>query len=549
MLSYFNKCLRYWNTIRYLKFIQIFSRIALILPNSKISESQKNELNLLSNIWVKPASKSQSMVSKNTFHLLNETLEIKSNDWNNPNISKLWLYNLHYFDDLNAFNALERASWHHSLIDQWINENPLYIGNGWEPYPTSLRIVNIIKWSLNGNILKNHWVSSFEIQARFLYRNLEFHLLGNHIIANAKALIFAGLFFKGNEANDWYKKGRNILIKEINEQVLPDGGNFELSTMYHLIFLEDLLDIINIHRAFDRSLPDEVTGKIPMMLGWIKTMCHPDGEISFFNDAAIGVTPSVKEIENYAKRLNFLSPVDDISPKQSLISLKSSGYSRVGYDNLVAFIDRASIGPDYIPAHAHADTLSFELSLFQHRLIVNSGTSIYEESEERHRQRGTSSHSTVLIDGINSSNVWGSFRVANRAKVFETKDLQFGRKITLSACHNGYHRIKGSPTHCRKWIFSDQLLVVEDFIKGKNHHEVDVIFPLHPLVNLLELSENKVILDLLGNKIYINFEGNGLLDVEKSSYHPEFGLSIENRTLHFRLSGELPLNLTTNISW
>ena len=77
MLSYFNKCLRYWNTIRYLKFIQIFSRIALILPNSKISESQKNELNLLSNIWVKPASKSQSMVSKNTFHLLNETLEIK----------------------------------------------------------------------------------------------------------------------------------------------------------------------------------------------------------------------------------------------------------------------------------------------------------------------------------------------------------------------------------------------------------------------------------------------------------------------------------------
>jgi uncharacterized heparinase superfamily protein len=189
------------------------------------------------------------------------------------------------------------------------------------------------------------------------------------------------------------------------------------------------------------------------------------------------------------------------------------------------------------------------LSLFKYRLIVNSGTSVYEDSEERTRQRGTKAHSTVAIDGVNSSDVWGAFRVANRAKVFASKDLQQDKKIILSACHNGYHRMKGSPIHCRKWIFSDQLLVVKDVIKGKHDHEVDIIFPLHPLVNLLEVYGNKVILDLLGNLIYVNFEGNGLLSVEKSSYHPEFGLSVENLTLHFKLNGELPLNSTTNISW
>ena len=82
--------------------------------------------------------------------------------------------------------------------------------------------------------------------------------MGNHLFANAKALIFSGLFFDGEEAKSWYLKGFNILKRELAEQILPDGGNFELSPMYHIIFLEDLLDLVNIHRAFNRELPDNI---------------------------------------------------------------------------------------------------------------------------------------------------------------------------------------------------------------------------------------------------------------------------------------------------
>ena len=32
-------------------------------------------------------------------------------------------------------------------------------------------------------------------------------------------------------------------------------------------------------------------------------------------------------------------------------------------DKVVAIIDVAKIGPDYLPGHGHADTLSFELSI------------------------------------------------------------------------------------------------------------------------------------------------------------------------------------------
>ncbi|MEY6432337.1 heparinase II/III-family protein [Thioalkalicoccus limnaeus] len=69
----------------------------------------------------------------------------------------------------------------------------------------------------------------------------------------------------------------------------------------------------------------------------------------------------------------------------------------------------------------HADTLSFELSLFGQRTIVNGGTSRYGSGPERLAERSTAAHSTVQIDGADSSEVWGGFRVARRARPFRRK--------------------------------------------------------------------------------------------------------------------------------
>jgi len=245
------------------------------------------------------------MLSSEEFCFLNETHAVRSpSDWNHPKLEKLWLYNLHYFDDLTSVDAELRTEWHQDLIQRWIEENPSGIGNGWEPYPVSLRIVNLIKWGLAGNKLKVDWVNSLAVQAEWLKKNLETHLLGNHLFANAKALIYASLFLKCDLGDEWYKKGTKLIERELHEQVLRDGGNFELSTMYHLIFLEDLIDLVNIHRAYLLDLPKFLEETIIKMILWMELMCHPDGEISFFNDAAIGITPSVEEIQQYAKRLN-----------------------------------------------------------------------------------------------------------------------------------------------------------------------------------------------------------------------------------------------------
>ena len=70
---------------------------------------------------------------------------------------------------------------------------------------------------------------------------------------NAKALIFAGLFFDDKEAETWFLKGKSILERELSNQVLLDGGHCELSPMYHSIVLEDLIDMYNIFSSKGRT--------------------------------------------------------------------------------------------------------------------------------------------------------------------------------------------------------------------------------------------------------------------------------------------------------
>jgi uncharacterized heparinase superfamily protein len=558
--------LSYWHTVRYLKYSQISGRIWRKFKRINVARSPASKLRELSGSWVEPAKQSQRMFAENAFTFLNVSHDINIvNDWNNEQWDKLWLYNLHYFDDLTSIDAEKRVEWHQSLIQRWIDENPVGTGNGWEPYPSSLRNVNWIKWALagkkSGSRLEDEWLNSLTIQVRFLSNNLETHILGNHLFANAKALLFAGLFFSGKEADGWYQLGKEVVEKELPEQVLKDGGNFELSTMYHCIFLEDLLDIVNIHRAYKRELPTGVEEHIPKMTLWLNTMTHPDGKISFFNDSAFGIAPSADEITNYIDRISGLT-LDKIihinsenhvhtvqSVKDVLIDLPDSGYSRVEMGEAVALIDRAVVGADYMPGHAHADTLSFELSLFGQRVIVNSGTSVYGTGKQRQIERGTAAHATVVVDGENSSEVWGGFRVARRAKVFNRAQSEKVGVVHLSACHNGYKRLAGKPIHCREWLLEEGMITIQDKISGRGSHEVMSVLPLHPDVKVGDVEDNQLKLVVLGNEVLLNVEGAGKLELVTDCYHPEFGVSVENMKLIIRSSRELPIALTTRIEW
>src|SRR5690606_28910828 len=133
-------------------------------------------------------------------------------------------------------------------------------------------------------------------------------------------------------------------------------------------------------------------------------------------------------------------------PKANVLHHAESGYVRIEGACAVVFLDVGRVGPDYLPGHAHADTLSFEMSIGRRRVIVNSGTSVYGVSVERERQRGTAAHNTVVVDGENSSEVWSGFRVARRARPVDLS-IKTGNGVVVECGHDGYYRLPGRPMH------------------------------------------------------------------------------------------------------
>ncbi len=540
----------YFHTLRHLRPVQVYGRLWFKLNPVKPDVRPGPVVRPPSGEWLAPVERSASMRDGETFCFLNAVGHVRcAADWNDPGRARLWLYNLHYFDDLNAMGAAERVSSHRLLIARWVAENPPGVGSGWEPYPTSLRIVNWIKWSLAGNALEPDWMQSLVVQVRWLRKHLEYHLLGNHLFANAKALVFAGVFFTGSEADQWLRKGLQILERELGEQILSDGGHFERSPMYHATLIEDILDLINLaglySDCFVPALRARLCGIATRMLRWLRVMTHPDGKFALFNDAALEIAPEYAVLAGYARRLAV--PVEE-GALGAIEALPDSGYVRLQNARAVVICDVARVGPDYLPAHAHADTLSFELSLDGRRVLVNGGTSTYEPGPERQRQRGTAAHNTLVVDGQDSSEVWGGFRVARRARPFAVRWGEEAGTLRLEGAHDGYRRLRGRVVHWRRWVLRPAGLEIEDRAEGR-FGTARPYLHLHPDVEARadERASAGIVLQMNGcDQIRVSTDPLSNLALADSTWHPEFGKTLESKTVTACFRGE---SLVTCLSW
>ncbi len=460
----------------------------------------------------------------------------------------LWRYHLHYFDDLNALDFPTRGAWHQALIERWIAENPPGGGAGWDSYPTSLRVVNWVKWWLGGAPASSNALQSVQLQLAWIASRLEYHLLGNHLLENARALIFGGLFFDGDAANRWLHRGFNILSRQLPEQILEDGGHFERSPMYHQIVLTGLLDLYNLLQVFDRAERSDLSPYLQRMLRWSRLMRHPDDDIALFNDAALHEAPAAGRLEQYAAHLGLAALANETPAAQAAgVHLRASGYVRVARAAYTALLNVGSVAPAYQPGHAHADTLSFELSALGSRLIVDTGTSTYEQGRRRDWERGSAAHNTIVLNGLNSSDVWGGFRVARRARVIAAHVKTDSTITRVTAAHDGYRHLPARAVHQRHWEFAADHVRIEDFIDGRGAVDVDLNLNVHPDFQLTQTSSTGFMArDMDGTAVAIIDmppELSGRVAV--FSYAPRFGVVREGTRIIASASLRLPQTLTT----
>ena len=533
-------------------------------------QEQKSYLPFLDNAWnLRQAEK----LLQNEFHFLNRSHRFNGTiDWEYRGISHLWCYQLHYFNyawNLGVAylvnNNLRFYKKFRYIVENWIDKNRLGQLDGWHPYTISLRVPNWIyayemfrPEMVQDDKFLQKFLRALYMQLDFLFHNLEYQGYGNHLFANIKALIFGGLYFKGIVPERWLRTGVRLLHQEIDEQILEDGGHFERSPMYHLIVMKDLMECYIALRNGGKPDYPCLKRTIGDMADFAEGIRQPDGRLPLLNDSAYDLMPNPKELIGMARTISKKELISEAhsfstlllgSAKTSLeqvprpdksrsVALKDSGYFVMRGNGSFLILDCGHVCPDYLPPHGHADTLSYEFWLNGVRMITDSGVYEYTKGEWRDFFRSTRAHNTVVVDGGDQSEVWGSFRVARRAYPRDLIWITTDEMDYFSGGHNGYQRLAEPTLHHRRVLgLKDKFWVILDRISGLGTHRADSFIHFHPDVSVDSSTPGQLSVSCNQQKMTVfafDYDKvgffSGQLDPVQGWYSPEFGLKQPRQT-------------------
>jgi len=564
---------RYWRTLKHLRTSQLF----YLVWHRTLS---RNELSRWPNAYVNlkvdhcppkvaewdPALARQIIRAGDVRFVEPSMKDSYQAPWRAGEIARRQIYHANYCDFLNVdlsapeeSELLRRAT---RIALSWCDQNPHGTEIGWGQFFLSLRIVNWLKYLIRNAVRAeamgdgaqlDRVLASLRVQVLSLENRLERELLANHLLKNAKALIFAGTLLDTPESDRWRVLGQRLLREQLAEQILPDGGHIERSPMYHAWILDDLLDIKHL---FEFCPPDEsecmaeVSQCVKNMSRYLSRIIHPDGEIPLFNDSQLDVTRPTAQILSDAGTL-----VTDGSQSRTEVNvLSDTGYAIIRDSTTQSFLifDCGPLGPDYQPGHGHSDVLSYELTLHGRRVIVDTGVSSYERTPERHYERSTAAHNTIRVDGSEQAEIWGGFRVGRRPTVSpidcgEVAGCQFVR-----GAHFGYKHL--NVVHSRTIVrLRDNSWVFADILRGKGIHKVESFIHFHPAIKLSPCTETQIyspeimlprwVLDFGGLRYLFMVLGNGIMTQTQAWYSPGFAVRLPQSVIHWTSEEKLPATM------
>ena len=540
----------YW-TLKYLKKSQLFYLLKNRLERGKkaVTEVQASKTCPLA-LWMRGLDEDSEYLKRfdveeileGRVTLLYESGSPEGENWEHPDRSHLWNFNLHYLEFLIPLAAAYRRERDIRYYDcfknyclRWIEDNQSGRGDGWHPYTISLRLTSLwVCMDGFGDILQQDSEflqklnSSMYAQYQHLQKRMERHLLGNHYFENLKAVLLGARYFQEPRV---YHRTKKRLAEQIKEQILPDGVHYERSMMYHKIILEDLM---RVEKALENRNGSPQSAEKNIHLSGLEKVIQRMADAAYSLEEGMGHTPLFNDAgDNVARPLaGILEALEEefsIRPKERR-AFSRSGYYILQNEDLKLVFDAGEIAPVYMPGHAHCDGLSFELSWRGEPLFVNSGTGQYQ-GPLRAYFRSTAAHNTVVIDEEEQSVCWGEHRV--------------GRRISAvsAVCKEG--QVEGSLTTCtgrqqtRRVTLEDRTVVIGDQVKG---HAAGYLH-LAPGYEYMLLEDCILIRDKMEKKICklylmpedtVQIYKDGIL----CSYTPEFGKTEQISVLEILWNGD-----------
>ncbi|MBI4184369.1 MAG: heparinase II/III family protein [Proteobacteria bacterium] len=313
-------------------------------------------------------------------------------------------------------------------------------------------------------------LASAEVQARHLARALLGEILGAGAIAAIKGLIAAGVALDGAEG--LIARALRSLAREVESQVLPDGGHVERNPALQLAVLQDLVDVRALLLAGQREVPEALQRAIDRMAPMLRFFRHGDGRLALFN----GATEGDREAIDLALSLAM-------ARGRAPASAPYAGYQRLSANRTLVIADVGAPPPPGLDTRAHAGALSFEMSAAKHRLVVNCGAHVGASPAWWKALSATAAHSTVTVADVNSAEVLGEGGLGRApSRVGCSRDEANGN-IWIEAEHDGYLERLGV-THRRRLYLAAEGddLRGEDVLLGGPGHAFAVRFHLHPTV-------------------------------------------------------------------
>lgn len=403
-------------------------------------------------------------------------------------------------------------------------------------------------WLSRKDTIWTHTARIAASHAPLILRRLSLHSSrGNHTIAEAAGLVYAGVLFpEYAEAPDWLDQGMSLLIREADAQVLADGGGVEQAVHYHRVNIEliAMADALLRHHG-KRSAPglDAAVGRGTAFLAGLRL---PDGEL-----------PAIGDGDDGHALTSLVSAIAGPQPAPwPLRTWSPSGYTVVSAASTPALhmiLDHGPLGMPPAYGHGHADALSLWLSLSRTPVFVGCGTGGYGGENLRWRRyfRSTPAHNTVTVDAQDQARQEGSFlwsRPYHASLVARLRDDNHGGRLV--AQHDGY--LSRGVRHSRGIAWGkDGWVLVCDRLSGHGNHQIAVHWHIGVPVEtgtdgtlILHLPEGTARLQTRGASIAL-FSGSETPLLGWRS--PRYGEITPITTLRLSHDGPLPHTIVTEL--
>ncbi|WP_244645654.1 heparinase II/III family protein [Salinarimonas ramus] len=325
----------------------------------------------------------------------------------------------------------------------------------------------------------------------------------------AIALAYAGLCCEGCETLG--RAATKVLARELDRQVLADGGHVGRNPRVVLDLLLDLLPLRQVYLARGLDPPEALVRAIDRMPPMLRLLRHGDGTLSHFNGA--GSTPV-----DHLTTLLFYDEARASPLQRGLLS----GYERLQAGRLVLVADVGAPPPPFVAHDATAGCLSFELTSGEARVVVNLGAPRERSDPLALPARGTAAHATLTLDRASSAAFTSDARGLSKlpAAFLESRfgtllisgpgEVQTKRPepLVLEARHDGYASGFGV-LHERRLVLgaAGDALAGEDRLlpaSGRAARGVGAVpaalrFHLHPSVRARRAQAGRVVLLGLSN--------------------------------------------------